>query len=205
MFDLLTSFQHLYPALQSPFGYIFFVLIYTLWVCFLLPGLWLSMLAGALYGTLLGSLLVFLGAFIGAEISFFLGRNLLRDWVQSRIIKIPRLHTLQKAVLSQGLKFIVLTRLSPAFPFSLLNFAYGLSKVKLIDYTIGLIAIIPGTILFCGLGSLAGDIASFKEILSNDSNPQLTLFKIIGLIATLGVVWLLARSSRLALQDIDTI
>ena len=104
------------------------------------------MVAGALYGTVLGSCIVFLGACLGAEISFLLGRTLLRNWVQRRMADFPKLQVVQKAVSREGLKLILLTRLSPVFPFSLLNFAYGLSDVSFRDYLIGLLAIAPGTI-----------------------------------------------------------
>ncbi len=70
----------------------------------------------------------------------------------------------------------MLTRLSPAFPFSLLNLAYGLSDVSLRDYNLGLIAILPGTVLFCALGALAGDAARFGEVLAGETSPGAWVF-----------------------------
>ena len=72
--------QLLLPALQSPAGAIAFVPLYALWVTLLLPGVWASMLAGALYGPWWGSLIVFVGASLGAEAAFLLGRTWLRSW-----------------------------------------------------------------------------------------------------------------------------
>ena len=204
MLNLDISLEHLLPFLQSPIGVVLFVFIYAIWVTLLLPGVWASMLAGVLYGTWLGSAIVFLGACLGAEAAFLLGRTILRDWVQSRLMNLPKLQAVQKAVSREGLKLVLLTRLSPAFPFSLLNFIYGLSEVSFRDYTVGLIGILPGTILFCGFGALAGDLTRFAEVLSDNTNLASSVIRLVGLIATLSVVWLIARAARNVLQDPDS-
>ena len=74
----------LLDLLRSPAGALAFVPLYALWVTLLLPGVWASMLAGALYGTWWGSVLVFLGACLGAEAAFLLGRTWIRDWARRR-------------------------------------------------------------------------------------------------------------------------
>ncbi|WP_320666741.1 TVP38/TMEM64 family protein [Prochlorococcus sp. MIT 1307] len=201
MFDSSFWLEQFLPFLQTPIGGAIFIPLYAVWVTFLLPGVWASMLAGALYGIWVGSFLVFLGACIGAEVAFLLGRTLLRDWAQRRLAKRPKLQAVQKAVSRDGLKLVLLTRLSPAFPFSLLNFVYGLSDVSFRDYTIGLIGILPGTILFCGLGSIAGDIARFNQVLSGSQDFYSSVLRLVGLLATLSVVWLVSRAARRALQD----
>ena len=197
--DQLLS--QLLPALQSPAGALVFVPLYALWVTLLLPGVWASMLAGALYGTWWGSLIVFVGACLGAEAVFLLGRTWLREWARRRLADLPKLQAVEQAVSREGLKLVLLTRLSPAFPFSLLNFAYGLSEVSLRDYTIGLIGILPGTILFCGLGALAGDVARFGTVLSADADPFTWTLRVVGVLATVAVVWLVGRAARRALQE----
>ena len=189
------------PALQSPAGALVFIPLYALWVTLLLPGVWASMLAGALYGTWWGSLIVFVGACLGAEAAFLLGRTLLRGWAQRRLAALPKLQAVEQAVSREGLKLVLLTRLSPAFPFSLLNLAYGLSDVSLRDYTLGLIGILPGTVLFCGLGALAGDVARFGEVLSGEADAGTWALRIIGLLATVAVVWLVGRAARRALDE----
>jgi uncharacterized membrane protein YdjX (TVP38/TMEM64 family) len=191
----------LLPLLRSPWGGVAFVPIYALWVTLLLHGVWASMLAGALYGTVWGSLIVFVGACLGAEAAFLLGRHWLRDWARRRLAAVPKLLAIEQAVSREGLRLVLLTRLSPAFPFSLLNLAYGLSDVSLRDYTIGLIGILPGTILFCGLGALACDVARFGEVLSGEADAGTWTLRIAGLLATLGSVWLVGRAARRALQE----
>jgi uncharacterized membrane protein YdjX (TVP38/TMEM64 family) len=188
------------PLLRSPLGVLLFIPLYALWVTLLLPGVWASMLAGALYGTWLGSLVVFVGASLGALVVFLLGRTWLRGWALRRLEAAPKLRAVEQAVSREGLRLVLLTRLSPAFPFSLLNLAYGLSEVSLRDYTIGLAGIVPGTILFCGLGALAGDVARFQEVLSGQADPLTWAVRLLGLGATLAVVWLVNRVARSALQ-----
>jgi uncharacterized membrane protein YdjX (TVP38/TMEM64 family) len=188
------------PLLRSPLGVLLFIPLYALWVTLLLPGVWASMLAGALYGTWLGSLVVFVGASVGALVVFLLGRTWLRGWALRRLEAAPKLRAVEQAVSREGLRLVLLTRLSPAFPFSLLNLAYGLSEVSLRDYTIGLVGIVPGTILFCGLGALAGDVARFQEVLSGQADPLTWAVRLLGLGATLAVVWLVNRVARSALQ-----
>ena len=117
------DWQRWLPALQSPLGAVAFVPLYALWVTLLLPGVWASMLAGALYGPWWGSLIVFVGACLGAEAAFLLGRTWLREWARRRLSAVPKLQAVEQAVSREGLKLVLLTRLSPAFPFSLLNLA----------------------------------------------------------------------------------
>jgi uncharacterized membrane protein YdjX (TVP38/TMEM64 family) len=189
------------PLLRSPLGAVLFIPLYALWVTLLLPGVWASMLAGALYGTLWGSVVVFVGASLGAVLVFLLGRTWLRDWARRRLEATPKLRAVEQAVSREGLRLVLLTRLSPAFPFSLLNLAYGLSEVSWRDYTIGLIGILPGTVLFCGLGALAGDVARFQEVLTGQADPLTWAVRVVGLGATLGVVWIVSRLAARTIQE----
>ena len=198
---LQADLAFLLELMRTPWGVVLFIPLYAVWVTLLLPGVWASMLAGALYGVWLGSGLVFIGACLGAELVFMLGRGWLRDWARTRLNRWPRLKAIESAVSQEGLKLIVLTRLSPAFPFSLLNLAYGLSDVSLRDYSIGLFAILPGTVLFCGLGALAGDVARFSDVLAGDADPMTWTLRVIGILATVAVMLLVSRAARKALQD----
>ncbi len=200
----MDSFIHnVIPFFQSEIGKIFFIPIYALWVTILLPGVWASMLAGALYGTWMGSLIVFLGACLGAEVSFLLGRTVLREWVRKIIENKPKMIAIEKAINQEGLKLIILTRLSPVFPFSILNFLYGLTKVTFKDYTIGLVGILPGTILFCNLGALAGTITEFNKVLTNNQGMEALLIRLAGLLSTLIVILIVSKSTKKALQESD--
>jgi uncharacterized membrane protein YdjX (TVP38/TMEM64 family) len=89
--------QPLLAALRSPVGALAFVPLYALWVTLLLPGVWASMLAGALYGPWWGSLVVFVGACLGAEAAFLLGRTWLRDWARQRQAALPKQQAVEQA------------------------------------------------------------------------------------------------------------
>ena len=198
--EVLSWLSPWLEALRTPLGMVLFVPLYGLWVTLLLPGVWASMLAGVLYGTWWGTAVVFVGACLGAELVFLLGRHWLRQWAQQRLAHFPKLQAVERGVSREGLKLVLLTRLSPAFPFSLLNLAYGLSDVSLRDYSLGLIGILPGTVLFCALGALAGDVARFGEVLSGQTTPAGWALRVVGVLATVAVVWLVGRAAKRALE-----
>ncbi len=189
------------PFLSSPLGIFVFALFYVFWVSCLLPGSWLSMLSGFLYGTWLGSAIVFLGAFIGAHLTFYLGRTFLKEWAQKKVSNFPKIQIMEKAVKNEGLKVILLTRLSPVFPFGLLNFTYGLSEVRVMDFTIGMIGIIPGTVLYCSLGSLALQVSNFGDVLAGRSETGSFIWSLISICSTILVVILILRSTKKIDQD----
>jgi uncharacterized membrane protein YdjX (TVP38/TMEM64 family) len=131
---------------------------------------------------------------------FLLGRGRLRGWARRRLATMPKLLAVERALSKEGLTLVVLTRLSPAFPFSFLNLAYGLSDVSHRDYIIGLIAILPGTLLFCALGELAGDVARFGEVLSGEADLITWILRLLGLAATVGSIGVAGRAARRALE-----
>ena len=198
---LETLVDNFIPFLSSPFGIFIFVLVYVFWVSCLLPGSWLSMLSGFLYGTWLGSTVVFVGAFVGAHLSFYLSRTFLKEWAKKKVSNFPKVQIMEKAVKREGLKVIVLTRLSPLFPFGLLNFTYGLSEVKVRDFTLGMIGILPGTVLYCSLGSLALKVSNFGEVLSGRSNTSSFIWSLISILSTILIFILVLRSIRKINQD----
>ncbi|WP_413678791.1 TVP38/TMEM64 family protein [Prochlorococcus sp. MIT 0916] len=199
--NLETLVNNFIPFLSSPFGILVFALVYVFWVTCLLPGSWLSMLSGFIYGTWLGSSVVFVGAFIGAHLTFYLGRTFLKEWARKKVSNFPKVQIMEKAVKREGLKVILLTRFSPLFPFGLLNFTFGLSEVKVRDFTLGMIGILPGTILYCSLGSLALKVSNFGEVLSGRSDASSFISSLISILSTILVVILVLRSTRKLNQD----
>lgn len=182
-------------------GMLAFIPLYALWVTLLLPGVWASMVGGLLYGPWLGSALVFVGACLGAIVVFLLSRTGLRKPARRWLARSSQLQALEQAVSQGGLRLVLLTRLSPAFPFSLLNMAYGLSDVSFRDYALGLIGILPGTVLFCSLGAAAGDLSRFGEILAGQADAFAWTVRLVGLLATGLLVLLISTSVRKILQD----
>ena len=104
----------------------------------------------------------------------------------------PKLSVMEQVVKKGGLKLIFLARLSPIFPFSILNYFYGFNNVKFRDFAIGLLGIMPGTFLYCSIGSLAKSLKDLKDVQSTN-NLYMT---IVGVISTFLVVYLSAKYSR---------
>ncbi|EDX85414.1 SNARE associated Golgi protein [Synechococcus sp. PCC 7335] len=138
---------------------IVFVLAYILVTVAFLPASVITLGAGFVFGVVKGSILVFIGAMLGATAAFLVGRFIARDWIAKKVEDKKFFKALDTAIADEGLKLIFLIRLSPAFPFNLLNYALGLTKVSLRDYVLGTTGIIPGTIMYVYLGSLIGDVA----------------------------------------------
>ena len=178
--------------LDSGLGIFFYVVIYIFIVLLILPASWLSIAAGYLYGTYLGSVIVFISAFIGASISFFISKRFLSKKVLDMINKYPKLSLLETIIQKGGLKLIVLTRLSPLFPFSILNYFYGLNNITYKDFSISLICIIPGTFLYCSVGSLLNDLSDIVNLKLNN-NLFTTL---ISIISTSLIIYFLSKYSN---------
>jgi len=178
--------------LDSGLGIFFYVVIYIFIVLLILPASWLSIAAGYLYGTYLGSVIVFISAFIGASISFFISKRFLSKKVLDMINKYPKLSLLENIIQKGGLKLIVLTRLSPLFPFSILNYFYGLNNITYKDFSISLICIIPGTFLYCSVGSLLNDLSDIVNLKLNN-NLFTTL---ISIISTSLIIYFLSKYSN---------
>ena len=178
--------------LDSGLGILFFVIIYIFIVLLILPASWLSIAAGYLYGTYLGSVIVFISAFIGASISFIIAKRFFSKKVLDMINKFPKLALLENIIQKGGLKLIILTRLSPLFPFSILNYFYGLNKITYKDFSISLICIIPGTFLYCSVGSLLNDL---NDILNLKVSNNL-FGTVISIISTSLIIYFLSKYSN---------
>ena len=139
----LENIYNLSFFFNTGIGIFSFVCIYILIVLLILPASWLSLLSGFLYGSYLGSIIVFISASIGASLAFFVSRSFFTKKLKNIFSRYPKLIVIEKLVEKGGLKLIFLARLSPIFPFSILNYFYGLNNVKFRDFALGLIGIIP--------------------------------------------------------------
>ncbi len=185
----------------GPAGAAAFVGIYVVACVLFIPGSILTLGAGAVYGVVRGSLLVSVASTLGATAAFLAGRYLARDWVARRIEGNERFRAIDRAVGREGWKIVGLTRLSPVFPFNLLNYAYGLTRVSLRDYVLASwIGMIPGTVMYVYLGSLAGSLATLDAGGGGRSRAQWVLY-VIGLAATVAVTVYVTRIARAALAQ----
>ncbi len=173
-------------------GVFSFVCIYIFIVLLILPASWLSLLSGFLYGAYFGSFIVFISASIGASLAFFVSKSFFAKKLKTLFRRYPKLSVIAKVVEKGGLKLIFLSRLSPIFPFSILNYFYGFNNVEFRDFAIGLLGIIPGTFLYCSLGSLAKSLQELKNVQS----PNNLYMTTVGVFSTFLVVYFLAKYSR---------
>jgi uncharacterized membrane protein YdjX (TVP38/TMEM64 family) len=160
---------------------------------------------GALFGVFWGSIYVFIAATLGATSAFLIGRYLSRDWVAQQIAGNIKFQAIDRAVAQEGLKIVLLTRLSPVFPFNLLNYAFGVTQVAIKDYILGSIGMIPGTVMYVYLGSLAGDLTALgttNQHLSSETQVAQWAVRILGLIATVAVTIYITRIAKQSLSEI---
>lgn len=182
-------------------GAIAFMVLYIMATIAFLPGSILTLGAGVVFGVALGSIYVFIGATLGATAAFLIGRYLARGWVAVTIQGNSKFKAIDEAVGREGLKIVLLTRLSPIFPFNLLNYAYGITGVSLKDYVIGSVGMIPGTLMYVYLGSLAGSLVTIGTE-TPAANPTLQwLIRIIGFVATVAVTLYVTKIAKQALSE----
>ena len=183
--------------LDSGFGIFYFALIYIIAVILILPGSWLSLLAGFLYGPYLGTLIVFFSAFLGATFSFLLSKKLFALKLQNILKDFSQVVLLEKIIKRGGLKLIILTRLSPVFPFSILNYFYGLNKVSYKDFAISLFCILPGSYLYCSLGGFASTLNEIKNIKTTNN----LFINIISIFSTALVIFFLGKYANEIIKE----
>lgn len=185
----------------APLG---FIVIYNISTVLLIPGSLLTLGGGAIFGLFWGSIYVFIAATLGATFAFLIGRYLSRDWVTKQTENYPQFKTIDQAVTKDGLKIVLLTRLSPLFPFNLLNYLFGITNVTLKDYILGSIGMIPGTIMYVYLGALAGELTLLGNPLNSPELKETMILqwtlKIIGLIATIAITVYVTRLARQVLD-----
>ena len=141
-----------------------FIAIYAAATVAFLPGTPLSLLAGLVFGPVLGTLWAVIGATIGATLSFLVGRYAARGLVEGWTANNEKVRRLDEGVERQGWRMLVITRLVPAFPFNLQNYAYGLTKIGLGTYVLlTAVCIIPGAAVYTFAG---GSLASARQDLT---------------------------------------
>jgi uncharacterized membrane protein YdjX (TVP38/TMEM64 family) len=188
-------------AALGPWGAALFVVLYVAATVLFLPGWILTLGAGAVFGLGRGVVIVSLSATLGATAAFLVGRYLAREWVAKRIEGNPRFRAIDHAVAREGWKIVGLTRLSPVFPFNLLNYAFGLTRVSLRDYVVASwIGMLPGTVMYVYLGSLAGSLAAVGQGRGARSSAEWGLYA-VGFLATIGVTVYVTRLARRALRE----
>jgi uncharacterized membrane protein YdjX (TVP38/TMEM64 family) len=201
LFDLQGVFRDALAWISGlgPLGLLIFVVLYILACVLLLPGSILTLGAGVVFGVITGSIVVSIGSTLGATCAFVVGRYLARGWVARRIAGNNKFQAVDEAVAREGWKIVLLTRLSPIFPFNLLNYAFGLTKVNLRHYLLASwVGMIPGTVMYVYIGSLAGDLAALGTGGRTRTVSEWILYG-VGLLATIAVTVFVTRLAKKAL------
>jgi uncharacterized membrane protein YdjX (TVP38/TMEM64 family) len=181
-------------------GPVLFGLLYVAATVFFLPGSILTVGAGVVFGLVRGFAIVSISATLGATSAFLVGRYLARDWIAGKIEGHPTFAVIDDAVAREGWKIVGLLRLSPVVPFNVLNYAFGVTRVSLRDYVLASwIGMMPGTLLYVYLGSIAGDLAGAGGRASR--TPAEWAFYAVGLVATIAVTVFVTRLARRALAE----
>ena len=184
-------------------GALVYFLVYVVGTLLLVPGTALTLGSGLLFGTVRGTLLVSLASVLGATLAFLIARSFGREWIAKRMERYPKFKLIDKAMGENGFKVVLLMRLEPVFiPFALLNYALGLTRVRLRDYVLASwIGMLPATTLYVYLG------ASLKSIteLVQGKVPAASHWHLLvfwgGLVVTAVLVLVLTRIARRALRN----
>jgi uncharacterized membrane protein YdjX (TVP38/TMEM64 family) len=187
----------------GPTAPLVFVPSYFVACVFLIPGSILTLGAGFLFGVVRGSIYVSVAATLGANVAFLIGRYAARQWVAAQLASYPKFQAVDEAVAHEGWKIVALTRLSPLFPFNLLNYAFGLTNLRLRDYVVASCAgMQPGTIVYVYIGSLAGDLTCAATGESQRGIVEWALYA-LGPLATIAVAVYVTRVSTRALKQLS--
>ncbi len=178
-----------------------FVVGYAAAVVGFVPGSVLTLAAGAIFGLVEGTVVVFLGATLGSTLAFIISRYVARDAVARRVEGDRRFAAIDGAIERQGRRIVFLLRLSPVFPFSLLNYALGLTRVRLADYVLASFGMLPGTILYVYSGRIAGELAALAGSASVQHGAGYYAVITVGFVATAIVTIGVTRVARQALSD----
>ena len=182
-------------------GVIVVIFVYAAASVMFIPGSILTLSVGAAFasalgltlGVLLGALAVFLGATLGAALSFLLARFVFADMAAEMMVKYPTMGSVDKALASNGLKMVVLMRLTPVVPFGAMNYISGATSLEFQDFVVGSVGMLPGCIAYVYLGAAAGNAATGGGA---DGSLVKSVIGVIGAIAAVVVVGFVAKEAK---------
>jgi uncharacterized membrane protein YdjX (TVP38/TMEM64 family) len=176
--------------------------IYALAVVALIPASLLTIAGGALFGVLRGALYAVLGAMLGSGTAFLLSRHVARRVIGDWLLRRPRFGTIDRAVSAQGLRVVLLLRLSPVMPFNVLNYALGLTMISLSDFLLASAGMIPGAFMYAYCGKVAGVALALAGEAQLPRNASYYAFLVAGLVATIVATTVVTRTAQRALSDV---
>lgn len=179
----------------GPLGWLAFIGLYALTCVFFLPGSLLTVGAGAIYGFWYGTLLVTVSSTVGAVVNFLTTRYLARNWVERRLAGSCKFQALEQAVGREGWQIILLSRISPILPHSVVSYASGLTRISLRRYAAAsFLGFIPLSAAYAYAGAVLGRFARTSAGVSEQDIVTWILYG-IGLIVTVVVMVLTTRAA----------
>ena len=189
-------------AAFGPWAPVVFITGYVVATVALFPASLLTLAAGALFGVGRGMAFVFIGATLGATAAFLVARYVARAAVARRLAGHPRLAAIDSAMATSGRRVVLLLRLSPLVPFTLLNYALGLTQVRLLDFVMASVGMLPGTLLYVYYGKLAGDVAALATGATPPRGAAHYAVLALGLVATVVATTIVTRAAQRALAGV---
>jgi len=156
----LRTFQTYVRGLGA-IGYVVYIVVYAICIVAFVPASILTLGAGAIFGFVGGTIVVVIGATIGATLAFLLARTVMRKRIEAMTAKSAKFRALDRAIAKEGMKIVFLVRLAVVFPFTYINYAFGLTAIPLWRYVFAtFIGIIPATAAFVFASSAATSAAT---------------------------------------------
>ena len=177
-------------------GVLWFIVLYTLTCVFFLPGSFLTIGAGAIYGFWFSTALVTISSTVGAVVNFLTSRYLARDWMRRKLGHSGKFRALEKAVSAEGWRMILISRMSPIIPHSLVSYAAGLIRISFWRFTFAsFIGFLPQSAAYTYVGAVVGKaLRTSAGVTPHD--PVTWMFYGLGLVATLIVTAITTRIAR---------
>lgn len=197
--DIVASLEH-FVKTSGPLGVIAFIAAYSAAAVLFLPASLLTLAAGYLFGLPAGVAIVSVAATAGATLAFLVSRYLARPYIESQLRGNAKFAKIDAGIASKGARVALLLRLSPLFPYSLLNYALGLTRVELLPYAgASWLGMLPGTIAYVYLGTLSKEAA--QEASSGIFSPVKLVLYTLGAVATIWVTTIISGIASRALDD----
>lgn len=197
--DIVSSLEH-FVKTSGPLGVIAFIAAYAAAAVLFLPASLLTLAAGYLFGLPAGVAIVSIAATAGATLAFLVSRYVARPYLESQLRGNAKFAKIDAGIAAKGARVVLLLRLSPLFPYSLLNYALGLTKVELLPYAgASWVGMLPGTIAYVYLGTLSKEAA--QEASSGIFSPVKLVLYTLGAVATIWVTTIISGIASRALED----
>ena len=190
-----------YAAGSGIAGAVFFVIFYAAASVLFVPGAAITIAGGAIYGPIAGTIINLTGATLGAFFAFLIARYFASDWAEGKTR--GRLRSLKNGIEKEGWKFVAFARLVPFFPYNLLNYALGLTKIGVWGYIVPtFIFMIPGALAYTWLGYLGREAAKGEKGLVENIIIGIGIFAVLAFIPRLAGFF--RQGNMLSVDDLKT-